>query len=77
MYLDTSEPSHITYPVGKHIGVRDLGDNSMRFIKQQETLKEICAIALAPNKRFLAVCERHKGDTSTYLSFYDLEKNLK
>ena len=31
----------------------------MKFIKQADTLKEVTAMALSPNKRFLAVCERH------------------
>jgi hypothetical protein len=47
----------------------------MKFIKQAETLKEITAMTLSPNKRFLAVCERHKNDFNAYLSFYDMKNN--
>jgi len=49
----------------------------MKFIKQPESLKEITAMSLSPNKRFLAVCERHKNDTDAYLSFYDMKSNFK
>jgi hypothetical protein len=76
-FLETPEPGQMVYPVGKHIGVRDLSNNHMKFIRQSENLKEITCLALAPNKRFLAVCERHKNDANTYLSFYDMEKNMK
>lgn len=47
----------------------------MKFIKQPDNLKEITAMSLSPNKRFLAVCERHKNDVNAYLSFYDMKNN--
>lgn len=34
-------------------------------------------MTLSPNKRFLAVCERHKNDTNAYVSFYDMKQNFK
>jgi len=45
----------------------------MKFIKQQENVKEISSITLSPNKRFLAVCERHRGDPTTYIALYDIK----
>jgi hypothetical protein len=61
--------------IGKHIGVRNLTSNQMKFIKQGDNLKEITAMSLSPNKRFLAVAERHKNDINAYLSFYDMKNN--
>lgn len=49
----------------------------MRFIRQPDSIKEITAMTLSPNKRFLAVCERHKNDTNAYVSFYDMKSNFK
>lgn len=38
-------------------------------------------MALSPNKQFLAICEVHKDDKSSYISFYDVKasffKNVK
>ena len=65
----------LLYPVGKHIGIRDIKDqqtNAMKFIKQQDQIKEITCMCLSPNKKFLAVCERHKNDQNAYISFYDM-----
>jgi len=45
----------------------------MRFIRNPPSLKEITSLALSPNKRFLAVAEKHKGDPNPYLSFYDMK----
>ena len=62
--------------IGKHIGIRDIKDqqgNSMKFIRQAESIKEITAMRLSPNNRFLAVCERHKNDPNAYISFYDMK----
>ena len=32
-------------------------------------------MALSPNKRFLAIGERHKNDLNAYVSFYDMKNN--
>ncbi len=45
------------------------------FIKQGEQIKEITAMCLSPNKRFLAVCEKHKNEMGAYLSFYDIKRD--
>ena len=34
-------------------------------------------MTLSPNKRFLAICERHKNDPNAYLSIYDMKTNFK
>jgi hypothetical protein len=72
----------LAYPVGKLVGVRDLKNNDMKFIRQSESLKEITALCLSPNKKFLAVCETQKdGDKAAYITFYDMKstfyKNIK
>jgi hypothetical protein len=45
----------------------------MKFIKQAESVKEISHMTLSPNRRFLAVCERHRGDQNTYIAIYDIK----
>lgn len=71
----------LAYPVGRHIGVRDLLTNEMRFIRCSDNLKEITALCLSPNKKFLAVCEIERDDKSAYITFYDMKsafyKNIK
>ena len=64
------------YPVGRHIGVRNIVTNEMKFIRQNESIREITAMALSPNKKFLAVCEKHKSDLSAYITFYDMKSHL-
>ncbi len=70
--MDASHPN-VIYPCGRHIGVRDVVTNDMRFIKQSEQLRDVTAMALSPNRRFLAVCERHFGNLSAFISLYDLK----
>lgn len=48
----------------------------MKFIRQSETIKEVTAMAMSPNKKFLAVCEKHKNDFSAYITFYDMKNPL-
>jgi len=45
----------------------------MRFIKQSETIKEVTAMSLSPNWRFLAVSEWHKNNLSAFISIYDMK----
>ncbi len=63
----------LIYPLGRHIGIRNVHTNDMRFIKQPETLREITAMAISPNRRFLAICERHRDNLSAFISFYDMK----
>lgn len=74
-FLQDSNQSTIIYPVGRHIGVRNIESNDMRFIRQNPNLKEITAMCLCPHKRFLAVWETHKNNLSAYIAFYDM-KNI-
>ena len=66
----------VAYPVGRHIGVRDLKTNEMKFIRQHENLKEITGLCLSPNKKFLATCETQKDDKSAYITFYDMKSTF-
>jgi hypothetical protein len=77
-FLEESDLSRLvlTYPVGRHVGVRDLKTNDMKFIRQSENLKEITAIALSPNKKFLACCEIQRDDKSAYIQFYDMKSTF-
>ena len=73
-----SASTNVIYPCGRHIGIRNVGTNDMKFIKQAEHLKEITAMALSPNRRFLAVCERHWNTPraqSAFISLYDLKSS--
>jgi hypothetical protein len=47
--------------------------SGMKFIKQGDSVKEITSITLSPNKRFMAVCERQKGEPNTFIVLYDVK----
>lgn len=66
----------LTYPVGRQIGVRDLKTNEMKFIRQHDNLKEITAMCLSPNKKFLASCELLRDDKCAYITFYDMKSTF-
>jgi len=74
-FLEEADASKLllAYPVGRHVGVRDLRSNDMKFIRLGEDLKEVTAVALTPNKKFLAVCEVVRDDKSAYVAFYDMK----
>ena len=82
-FLEEPDQSRLilAYPVGRHIGVRDIRSNDMKFIRQSDMLKEITAMCLSPNKKFLAICEVQKDDKAAYIAFYDVKtpffKNIK
>lgn len=77
-FLEETDASKLVlaYPVGRHVGVRDLKSNEMKFIRQNENLKEITAMALSPNKKFLACCEIQRDDKSAYITFYDMKSTF-
>lgn len=77
-FLEEADSSRLilTYPVGRQIGVRDLKSNEMKFIRQHENLKEITAMCLSPNKKFLASCELLRDDKSAYITFYDMKSTF-
>lgn len=72
-FLETSNQNTIVYPVGRHIGVRNIESNEMGFIRHNENVKEITAMCLCPNKRYLAVCERQRNNLSAHICFYDMK----
>jgi hypothetical protein len=74
-FLEEPDQSRLilAYPVGRHIGVRDLKNNEMKFIRMSDNLKEITAMAISHNHRYLAVCEVHKDDKNAYISFFDVK----
>ena len=45
----------------------------MTFITQPDYVKQVTAMRLNPNKKFLLVCEQHVKDPSCFLSVYDLK----
>jgi hypothetical protein len=49
----------------------------MKFIKQSDHIVQITSMILSPNKRFLAVCEKHKNDQSAYIAIYDIKTVFK
>lgn len=49
----------------------------MKFIKQGDSVKEITSITLSPNKRFMAVCERQRGEPNTFIVLYDVKSLFK
>ena len=77
-FLEEADSSRLilTYPVGRQIGVRDLKSNEMKFIRQHENLKEITAMCLSPNKKFLASSELLRDDKSAYITFYDMKSTF-
>ena len=77
-FLEEADQSKlvVAYPVGRHIGVRDLKTNEMKFIRQHENLKEITSLCLSPNRKFLAVCETQRDDKSAYISCYDMKSTF-
>ena len=49
----------------------------MKFIRQPDYVKDILSMTLSPNKRFLAVCEKHKNDPTSYITIYDIKTVFK
>jgi hypothetical protein len=65
----------IIYPVGKHIGIRNLLTQKMRFIKTSDSVRELSQIHVSGDKRHLAVAEKKKNDKSVYLYVIDLKSS--
>ena len=71
----------IIYPVGRHIGIRNIEDNTMRFIKQNESVGQITGIYVSADqdksksRRHLAVTEQAQNplDLNVSVTFYDME----
>ena len=59
VFLEGTEAPHIVYPVGKHIGIRNLNTNGMMIIKQADEVKEILSLTISGGmRRYLAAVER-------------------
>eukprot|EP01112_Ceratiomyxa_fruticulosa_P006377 TRINITY_DN17176_c0_g1_i1.p1 TRINITY_DN17176_c0_g1~~TRINITY_DN17176_c0_g1_i1.p1 ORF type:complete len:270 (-),score=52.50 TRINITY_DN17176_c0_g1_i1:611-1420(-) len=57
-YLDAN---HVVFPVGRFIAIANLDSKEMSFLPEHETggkVKSVLAMALTPNKKYLALSER-------------------
>ncbi|EAR88012.2 WD domain, G-beta repeat protein (macronuclear) [Tetrahymena thermophila SB210] len=52
----------LIYPVGKYIAIKQHDKNEMAFIKLSENIDKIVSLAISPNKKFIAVCEKLKSE---------------
>ena len=60
------------YPVGRHLGIRQVGGGGeMLFLRQHEQIERVTAMQLTPNHRYLCVSSKLRGDNAAYLTFYD------
>ena len=78
--LGDHETNSLIYPIGKHIGVRNLQTSDINFIRvtltqQSEIVARISAIAISRdrNRRFLAVAQQISRDTAPKISVIDLK----
>lgn len=73
--------------MGKHIGIRNITNGKMKFIKQGDPCnvqdKEITGLNMSSpshnakdSRRYLAVSEKRYFDHHAYISFYDFNKNI-
>jgi hypothetical protein len=75
VFLEGTEAPHIVYPVGKHIGIRNLNTNGMMIIKQSDEVKEILSLTISTGgmRRYLAAVERQVHDNQLRVSIHDLK----
>jgi ABC-type uncharacterized transport system permease subunit len=66
-YIDEA---NIVYPAGHNIVLYNLETKQQQFIQASADSESILALAITPNKRFLAVAERCEKGTVT---IYDLQ----
>ena len=58
---------------GQHIAIRNIEDHKMNFITQPDDVKQITAMRMNNNQKYLVVCEQRKRDpNSCFISVYDL-----
>ena len=75
--MEQDQPK-VVYPIGKHIGIRDLGPSRhMDFLKAVDYDREITGIYLSGygNRRYMAVSEKRQGDNNVYLLIYDMKSH--
>jgi hypothetical protein len=73
LFLEAFDQPLVIYPVGKHIGIRNVVTNKMNYIMQPNHIKEVMGLTLSTNRRYLAVHEQRHNDLHCYVSFYDLK----
>lgn len=75
VFLEGTEDPHIVYPVGKHIGIRNINTNSMKFIRQPDEVKEIISLTISTGgmRRYLASVERQVHNNCLWVSIHDLK----
>lgn len=75
VFLEGTEAPHIVYPVGKHIGIRNLNTNAMMIIKQSDEVKEVLSLTISTGgmRRYLAAVERQVHDNQLRVSIHDLK----
>jgi hypothetical protein len=62
---------HLVHPVGQQLALYRIEDGSMQFFTgKARNVREVLAMALAPNKRTVAVCERTDEPGTAQVSVY-------
>jgi hypothetical protein len=74
VFLEAEAP-HIVYPVGKHIGIRNINTNGMMIIKEPDEVKEILSLTISTGgmRRYLASVERQVHNNFLWVSIHDLK----
>lgn len=58
--LSSFKKLKLVYPVGRHIGIRNLGTNQMRFVKLPNDVKHVTSLTFNTQKTLLAVAVRNQ-----------------
>lgn len=76
LFLEAFDQPLVVYPVGKHLGIRNIMTNKMTFIRQPDQVKEITGLTLSTNRRYLAVNEKRVTDLHAHVTLYDLKQQV-
>lgn len=60
--IEEGNQKSILYPVGKYIALKQIDKPNMSFLPLNESLEKIVSIAISPNKKFIAICEKIRDD---------------
>ena len=52
------DTSQILYSVGRRVVLHNIDKNEMKFIPENDRLDSVVALAVSPNHKYAAVCER-------------------
>ncbi|KAG5187053.1 WD40-repeat-containing domain protein, partial [Tribonema minus] len=64
---------YLVHPVGQQLAMYRMDDGSMQFFTgRAKNVKEIVALAISPNKRAVAVCERTDDAAAAQVSIYSV-----